>query len=102
MTAKTLYRKLVESHTVGQLDAQDVLLFCDPHLMNECTSPQAFAGLYEQGHGVSRATDKLRIVAHQVRSSPAASQTRPHHCDHVGIARARAQQALTTSPLRAT
>ncbi len=34
-TAKTLYQKLVESHTVAMLDEQNVLLFCDLHLMNE-------------------------------------------------------------------
>ena len=49
MTSRTLYRKLVDSHTVAALDEQNVLLFCDLHLMNEYTSPQAFAGLHEQG-----------------------------------------------------
>ncbi len=48
MTARTLYRKLVESHTVVRLDEQNVLLFCDLHLMNEYTRPQAFAGLHER------------------------------------------------------
>lgn len=48
MKAKTLYRKLVDSHTVATLDEQNVLLFCDLHLMNEYTSPQAFAGLHEK------------------------------------------------------
>ena len=42
---RTLYRKLVDSHTVAVLDEQNVLLFCDLHLMNEYTSPQAFTGL---------------------------------------------------------
>ncbi|MFM1759673.1 MAG: hypothetical protein RLY75_943, partial [Pseudomonadota bacterium] len=48
MSAKTLYQKLVDSHTVAQLDEENVLLFCDLHLMNEYTSPQAFSGLDEK------------------------------------------------------
>ena len=28
-TPRTLYRKLVDSHTVERLDADNVLLFCD-------------------------------------------------------------------------
>ncbi len=47
MNPLTLYRKLVDSHTVVDLDEQNVLLFCDLHLMNEYTSPQAFAGFGE-------------------------------------------------------
>ena len=38
-TPATLYQKLVASHTVAVLDEQNVLLFCDLHLMNEYTSP---------------------------------------------------------------
>ena len=32
-TPATLYQKLVASHTVAVLDEQNVLLFCDLHLM---------------------------------------------------------------------
>ena len=32
---RTLYRKLVESHTVARLDAEHVLLYADLHIMNE-------------------------------------------------------------------
>ncbi|MEZ2296380.1 3-isopropylmalate dehydratase large subunit [Variovorax sp. RCC_210] len=65
MTAPTtLYRKLVDSHTVTQLDAQNVLLFCDLHLMNEYTSPQAFAGLHEQGRGVAMPGQNVSTVSH--------------------------------------
>lgn len=52
---KTLYQKLVASHTVATLDAQNVLFFCDLHLMNEYTNPQAFAGLHEQGRAMAQA-----------------------------------------------
>ena len=64
MTATTLYRKLVDSHTVARLDAHNVLLFCDLHLMNEYTSPQAFAGLHEQGRGVPMPGQNVAVVSH--------------------------------------
>ena len=64
MQRRTLYRKLVDSHTVAALDAQNVLLFCDLHLMNEYTSPQAFAGLHERGAGVRLAGQNVAVVSH--------------------------------------
>ena len=39
MTApKTLYRKIVDAHTVKTIDADTVLLYCDVHFANEYTS----------------------------------------------------------------
>jgi len=70
MNAQTLYRKLVESHTVAQLDDENVLLFCDLHLMNEYTSPQAFAGLYEQGRGVPMPGQNVAVVSHIIPTHP--------------------------------
>ena len=64
MNARTLYRKLVDNHTVRQLDEDNVLLFCDLHLMNEYTSPQAFAGLHEQGRGVWAPGQNVAVVSH--------------------------------------
>ena len=64
MQAKTLYQKLVDSHCVSQLDDQHVLLFCDLHLMNEYTSPQAFAGLHERGAGVLVPGQNTAVVSH--------------------------------------
>ncbi|WP_394787105.1 3-isopropylmalate dehydratase large subunit [Rhodoferax sp.] len=63
-TAQTLYRKLVQSHTVSVLDAQTVLLFCDLHLMNEYTSPQAFAGLHDKQRGVAMPGQNVAVVSH--------------------------------------
>ncbi len=63
---RTLYRKLVNSHTVATLDEQNVLLFCDLHLMNEYTSPQAFAGLHEQGRGVAMPGQNVAVVSHVI------------------------------------
>jgi len=71
MTGRTLYRKLVDSHTVTRLDEQNVLLFCDLHLMNEYTSPQAFAGLHEQGRGVPMPAQNVSTVSHVIPTAPA-------------------------------
>lgn len=69
---RTLYRKLVDAHTVTQLDAQNVLLFCDLHLMNEYTSPQAFADLDEQGRQVLMPGQNLAVVSHVIPTDPGA------------------------------
>lgn len=60
MKPQTLYCKLVDSHTVARLDAQNVLLFCDLHLMIEYTSPQAFAGLHEKQRTVAMSRPSAR------------------------------------------
>jgi 3-isopropylmalate/(R)-2-methylmalate dehydratase large subunit len=73
MTAQTLYRKLVDSHTVSVLDEQNVLLFCDLHLMNEYTSPQAFTGLHEQGRGVPMPGQNVAVVSHVIPTHPSAA-----------------------------
>ncbi|MEW8142795.1 MAG: 3-isopropylmalate dehydratase large subunit [Candidatus Thiodiazotropha endolucinida] len=70
MKPQTLYCKLVDSHTVKELDAQNVLLFCDLHLMNEYTSPQAFAGLHERGRMVSIPGQNVATVSHIIPTSP--------------------------------
>lgn len=70
MTSQTLYRKLVDTHTVATLDEQNVLLFCDLHLMNEYTSPQAFTGLHEQGRGVSMPGQNVAVVSHIIPTHP--------------------------------
>jgi len=61
---RTLYDKLVDAHTVRVLDADNVLLFCDLHLMNEYTSPQAFAGLHERGARVAMPAQNVAVVSH--------------------------------------
>jgi len=70
MAGRTLYRKLVESHTVAQLDAENVLLFADLHLMNEYTSPQAFAGLHEKERGVAVPGQNVAVVSHIIPTHP--------------------------------
>jgi len=70
MNARTLYRKLVDAHTVAALDEQNVLLFCDLHLMNEYTSPQAFAGLHERGRAVPVPGQNVAVVSHIIPTHP--------------------------------
>ncbi len=64
MAIRTLYQKLVDSHTVAALDAENVLLYVDLHLMNEYTSPQAFAGLDAKGRAVRRPGQQVAVVSH--------------------------------------
>jgi 3-isopropylmalate/(R)-2-methylmalate dehydratase large subunit len=67
---RTLYQKLVESHTVTRLDAEHVLLYADLHIMNEYTSPQAFNGLVERGVGVLRPQQQMSVVDHVIPTKP--------------------------------
>ncbi|WP_144154255.1 3-isopropylmalate dehydratase large subunit [Paraburkholderia sp. BCC1885] len=64
MSSRTLYQKLVDSHTVTSVDEQNVLLYVDLHLMNEYTSPQAFAGLEAKHRAVRRPRQQLAVVSH--------------------------------------
>jgi 3-isopropylmalate/(R)-2-methylmalate dehydratase large subunit len=68
----TLYQKLVASHTVVRLDHENVLLFADLHIMNEYTSPQAFAGLIEQSRPVLVPSQQLAVVDHIIPTHPVA------------------------------
>lgn len=70
MTPRTLYRKIVDSHSVASLDEENVLLFCDLHLMNEYTSPQAFAGLHERGCDVAMPGQNVATVSHVIPTHP--------------------------------
>jgi 3-isopropylmalate/(R)-2-methylmalate dehydratase large subunit len=69
---KTLYQKLVETHTVARLDAQNVLLYADLHIMNEYTSPQAFAGLAEAGRKALQPGQNVAVVDHIIPTHPLA------------------------------
>jgi 3-isopropylmalate/(R)-2-methylmalate dehydratase large subunit len=67
-----LYQKLVDAHTVRVIDAQNVLLFCDLHLMNEYTSPQAFTGLAERNIAVPMPGQNVAVVSHIIPTHPVA------------------------------
>jgi 3-isopropylmalate/(R)-2-methylmalate dehydratase large subunit len=66
----TLYQKLVASHTVTRLDAQNVLLYADLHIMNEYTSPQAFAGLTAARRPVAVPGQQMAVVDHIIPTHP--------------------------------
>ncbi|MEH6577006.1 MAG: 3-isopropylmalate dehydratase large subunit [Amphritea sp.] len=64
-SAKTLYDKHIDSHTVCKLDDDGhVLLYIDRQVLNEYTSPQAFSGLREAGRQVKRPKTHLAVVDH--------------------------------------
>ncbi|TNE67968.1 MAG: 3-isopropylmalate dehydratase large subunit [Alphaproteobacteria bacterium] len=73
MIQRTLYDKLVDSHTVRKLDeaGNEVLLYIDRTVLNEYTSPQAFSGLREAGRKVFRPQAALGVVDHVNSTRPA-------------------------------
>jgi 3-isopropylmalate/(R)-2-methylmalate dehydratase large subunit len=65
MAARTLYDKLVDAHVVRNLDDDGlVLLYVDRTVLNEYTSPQAFAGLRAAGRKVWNPKAALMVVDH--------------------------------------
>ena len=70
VTPETLYRKLVDSHTVARLDQASVLLYADLHMMNEYTSPQAFSALRGAGRTVAAPRQQIAVVDHVVPTHP--------------------------------
>lgn len=63
--AKTLYEKIIDAHTIRQLDEQgNVLLYIDRSILNEYTSPQAFSGLRDAGRKVWQPKSILLNVDH--------------------------------------
>lgn len=68
---KTLYEKLINSHTVCELDDQGhVLLYIDRQVINEYTSPQAFSGLRDAKRGLWRPNTSLAVVDHVNSTEP--------------------------------
>lgn len=76
---RTLYDKLVDSHTVARLDpaGDTVLLYIDRSILNEYTSPQAFTGLREAGRAVWRPEAMLGVVDHVNSTTPVRTRDMP-------------------------
>jgi 3-isopropylmalate/(R)-2-methylmalate dehydratase large subunit len=75
-SSRTLYQKLVDSHVVRHVDAEHVLLYADLHVLNEYTSPQAFAGLRTCGRLAWRPDANLAVIDHvNSTRTPAAADT---------------------------
>jgi 3-isopropylmalate/(R)-2-methylmalate dehydratase large subunit len=68
--ARTLYDKIVDAHTIRSVDDRHVLLYIDRHILNEYTSPQAFAGLREAGRPVFRPESSFAVVDHVNPTAP--------------------------------
>ncbi len=66
MTARTLYDKVMDAHTVTEDEMGRALLYIDLHLVHEVTSPQAFGGLRAEGRAVRRPDRTLATVDHNV------------------------------------
>ncbi|QKJ88088.1 3-isopropylmalate dehydratase large subunit [Paramixta manurensis] len=65
MSAKTLYEKIIASHTIRELDNEGhILLYIDRSILNEYTSPQAFSGLRENQRGVRHPENILLNIDH--------------------------------------
>ena len=71
---KTLYEKVFERHTVGQLPSGQYQLLMGLHLIHEVTSPQAFSMLRERGLEVLFPQRTFATVDHII---PTSSQLRP-------------------------
>ena len=71
MTGRTLYQRIVDAHTVRPLgDTGQILLYVDRQVLNEYTSPQAFAALHAQGRPVWRPGCTLAVVDHVNATTP--------------------------------
>jgi 3-isopropylmalate/(R)-2-methylmalate dehydratase large subunit len=74
MSQGTLFDKVWDLHTVGQLPSGQTQLFIGLHLVHEVTSPQAFAMLRERGLKVMYPERTVATVDHIV---PTENQARP-------------------------
>jgi 3-isopropylmalate/(R)-2-methylmalate dehydratase large subunit len=66
MTAKTLYDKVWDQHVVKTYDDGSALLYIDRHLVQEVSSPQAFAGLVQEGRPLARPAAHIAVADHAV------------------------------------
>ena len=71
MSPRTLYQRIVDAHTVRPLgDSGQILLYVDRQVLNEYTSPQAFAALHAQGRKVWRPSATFAVVDHVNATTP--------------------------------
>ena len=72
--ARTLYDKVWDRHVVRRHEDGTDLLYVDRHLVQEVSSPQAFAGLEARGLGLRRPDAHLSVADHAV---PTTDRDRP-------------------------
>lgn len=66
MPARTLYDKVWDQHVVKEYDDGSSLLYIDRHLVQEVSSPQAFAGLSKESRALRRPAAHLAVADHAV------------------------------------
>jgi len=66
MAARTLYEKVWDQHVVRTYGDGSSLLYVDRHLVQEVSSPQAFAGLDQEGRKIRRPEAHLAVADHAV------------------------------------
>ncbi|MEQ1950139.1 3-isopropylmalate dehydratase large subunit [Mesorhizobium sp. CN2-181] len=64
--ALTLYEKVWQSHVVKTYEDGAALIYVDRHLVQEVSSPQAFAGLIERGRALRRPDAHIAVADHAV------------------------------------
>jgi 3-isopropylmalate/(R)-2-methylmalate dehydratase large subunit len=64
--ARTLFRKIWDSHVVAEEPGCPAVLYIDLHLVHEVTSPQAFQALREKGLKVRRPLQTLATMDHSI------------------------------------
>lgn len=73
-TPRTLFRKVLDAHTVRTLETEQLQVFIGLHLLHELTSPQAFAEIRRRGWNVAYPELSLATCDHVV---PTDEHTRP-------------------------
>jgi 3-isopropylmalate/(R)-2-methylmalate dehydratase large subunit len=68
MSGRTLYDKIWDAHRVKTYEDGSTLLYIDRHIVQEVSSPQAFAGLATQGRPVRRPRSHIAVADHAVRT----------------------------------
>jgi len=66
MTAQTLYDKVWQQHVVKTYEDGTALLYIDRHLVQEVSSPQAFAGLAAESRSLARPAAHIAVADHAV------------------------------------
>ena len=66
MAARTLYEKVWDEHLVKTYDDGSSLLYIDRHLVQEVSSPQAFAGLDAEDRKLRRPAAHVAVADHAV------------------------------------
>jgi 3-isopropylmalate/(R)-2-methylmalate dehydratase large subunit len=68
---RTLYDKVWDDHTVKGYPDGSCLLYIDRHLVQEVSSPQAFAGLRQAGRTVRRPAANIAVADHAIATGGA-------------------------------